>query len=140
MTYEFDGNKYEKASAHQTSWGERMVEFLPLKGTERILDIGCGDGRVTQKLAGRVPEGEVLGIDASKGMITAAKKYESDNLRFKILVVNELSFAEQFDIVFSHAALHWIRDHAPFYKEYINPYVREDMRDSTSQAMVPVRH
>ncbi len=111
MTYEFDGNQYEKASTHQTSWGERMVELLPLNGTERVLDIGCGDGRVTQKIALRVPNGAVLGIDASNGMITSAKKYESENLRFKVLEVNELSFHEQFDVVFSHAALHWVRDH-----------------------------
>ncbi|MFA4915956.1 MAG: methyltransferase domain-containing protein [Syntrophales bacterium] len=112
MAYEFDGKQYEKASAHQTSWGERMVGFLPLKGTERVLDIGCGDGRVTQKLAFRVPNGEVLGVDASNGMIAAAREYESDNLRFEVLEVDELTFHEQFDVVFSHAALHWVRDHA----------------------------
>ncbi|MDD2467695.1 MAG: methyltransferase domain-containing protein [Desulfobulbus sp.] len=111
MTYEFDGKQYKKASVHQTSWGESMVERLPIKGTELILDIGCGDGRVTQKIALRVPDGEVLGIDASNSMIAAAKKYESANLRFKVISVNELSFHEHFDVVFSHAALHWIRDH-----------------------------
>ena len=111
MTFEFDGKQYELASAHQTSWGERMVELLPLRGTERVLDIGCGDGRVTQKLAIRVPRGEVVGIDASIGMITAAREYESDNLRFEVLSVNKLHFHEQFDVVFSHAALHWVTDH-----------------------------
>jgi trans-aconitate methyltransferase len=112
MTYEFDGKQYEKASAHQTSWGERMVELLPLRGTERILDIGCGDGRVTRKLALRVPKGEVLGVDASNNMIAAARQYESANLHFAVLPVEEFSFHEQFDLVFSHAALHWVRDHA----------------------------
>lgn len=111
MTYEFDGNHYEKASLHQTSWGERMVALLPLKGTERILDIGCGDGRVTQKIAVRVPGGEVVGVDASKGMISAARKHETDTLRFEVLEVNGISFHQQFDVVFSHAALHWVRDH-----------------------------
>ena len=111
MIYEFDGKRYKKASAHQTSWGKRMVEFLPLKGTERILDIGCGDGRVTQKLAFRVPNGEVLGVDASNGMIAAAKEYESDNLSFEVLEVDDFIFHEQFDVIFSHAALHWVRDH-----------------------------
>lgn len=117
MTYEFDGNQYEKASSHQTSWGEKMVELLPLEGTERVLDIGCGDGRVTEKIALRVPKGEVLGVDASNGMIAAAKKYESANLRFKVMAVNELSFHEHFDLVFSHAALHWIGDHGVLLKK-----------------------
>ena len=94
-----------------------MVELLPLNGTERVLDIGCGDGRVTQKIALRVPNGAVLGIDASNGMISAAKKYKSDNLRFKLLEVNELSFQEQFDVVFSNAALHWVLDHGMLLKK-----------------------
>ncbi len=100
MIYEFDGKKYEKASAHQTSWGKRMVELLPLKGAERILDIGCGDGRVTQQLASRVPDGEVLGVDASRGMVTAAKEYESNNLRFEVMQATELDFREKFDYQF----------------------------------------
>jgi trans-aconitate 2-methyltransferase len=49
MPYEFDGKQYENASSHQTSRGERMVELMPLKGTEHALDIGCGDGRVDMR-------------------------------------------------------------------------------------------
>ena len=88
MTYEFDGKQYKQASAHQTSWGKELVELLPLKGTERVLDIGCGDGRVTQRLAQRVPNGEVLGIDAADGMILAAKEHESANLRLADIEVD----------------------------------------------------
>jgi len=111
MTYEFDGAQYEKASAHQTSWGERMVELLPLKGTERVLDLGCGDGRVSRTLALRLPRGDVLGVDASNGMIAAAKTYETGNLHFCVMEANRLPFRGQFDIIYSHAALHWVRDH-----------------------------
>lgn len=111
MIYEFDGKQYEKASAHQTSWGESMVALLPLRGDERILDIGCGDGRVTQQLALRVPNGKVLGIDASEGMIAAAREHESGNLGFEVIEASKLAFREEFDLVFSHVALHWIRDH-----------------------------
>ena len=57
MTYEFDGKKYEKASSHQKEWGEKLIEELDLKGTERILDLGCGDGTLTVQLSGLVPEG-----------------------------------------------------------------------------------
>lgn len=120
MTFEFDGKKYEKASTHQTSWGEKMVELLPLKGTERVLDIGCGDGRVTRKIALRVNDGEVLGVDASNGMINAAKKYETQNLHFKVLDILKLDFFEQFDVIFSHAALHWLRDHETLLQNIYN--------------------
>ena len=111
MIYEFDGRQYEKASAHQTRWGEDMVMLMTLGGTEAILDIGCGDGRVTQKLALRVPDGEVMGIDASDSMIAAAKKYESANLHFGVMSVTDLNFQERYDVVFSHAALHWVGNH-----------------------------
>lgn len=45
MTYEFNGKKYEKASGLQREWDERFNQELALKGTERILDLGCGDGK-----------------------------------------------------------------------------------------------
>jgi len=47
MTHEFDGKKYEKASAHQKEWGARLIEELGLRGTEHVLDLGCGDGTLT---------------------------------------------------------------------------------------------
>lgn len=40
--FEFDGSQYEKASAHQTQWGQELISFLSLSGTESILDLGCG--------------------------------------------------------------------------------------------------
>jgi trans-aconitate 2-methyltransferase len=72
MTHEFDGKKYEKASAHQREWGAKLITELELQGSERILDLGCGDGTLTAQIAGLLSKGEVVGIDASKGMIDAA--------------------------------------------------------------------
>lgn len=69
MPYEFDAERYKQASAHQRSWGERLIAELALKGHEHILDLGCGDGRLTAQLAEQVPQGHVLGIDASQNMI-----------------------------------------------------------------------
>jgi trans-aconitate methyltransferase len=111
MAHEFDGRKYEKASAHQKEWGTRLIAELDLQGTERILDLGCGDGTLSAQMAGLVPNGEVVGIDASRGMIEAAQSKERENLRFLLMDINELNYAEQFDVVFSNAALHWIKDH-----------------------------
>ncbi len=67
MTHEFDGKKYEKASDHQKGWGTRLIAELNLKGSERVLDLGCGDGSITAQIADFLPEVEVLGIDASAG-------------------------------------------------------------------------
>jgi len=111
MSYEFDGEKYQKASAHQKEWGSRLIADLDLKGSERILDLGCGDGGLTAQLAARVPEGRVLGIDASLGMIDTAKKHEGENLQFVLKNINELDFEEEFDVVFSNATLNWVKEH-----------------------------
>ncbi len=111
MTHEFDGRKYEKASAHQKEWGARLIAELDLKGNERVLDLGCGDGTLTTQLAALLPKGEVLGIDASRGMIEAALPKAGGNLRFRRLDINDLDFENEFDVVFSNAALHWVKDH-----------------------------
>ena len=112
MAFEFNAEKYKLASAHQKAWGKRLIEELDFKGSERILDLGCGDGALTTMLAHVVPTGMVLGIDASENMITTAKKnHQADNLRFELLDINQIDFTSEFDVVFSNATLHWIKDH-----------------------------
>jgi len=111
MTHEFDGKKYEKASAHQKEWGTKLIAELDLQGTEQILDLGCGDGTLSAQIADLVPNGEVVGIDASRGMIEAAQTKVRKNLRFLLMDIKELNFVERFDLVFSNATLHWIKDH-----------------------------
>ena len=111
ITHEFDGRKYEKASAHQREWGTKLIAELDLHGTERILDLGCGDGALSARIADLVPNGEVTGIDASRGMIEAAQPKGRKNLRFLLMDIDELNYVEQFDVVFSNATLHWIKDH-----------------------------
>jgi trans-aconitate 2-methyltransferase len=111
MAHEFDGNKYKAASAHQKEWGAQLIQELNLSGTERILDLGCGDGALTAQLAMLVPQGSVLGIDASRGMIEAARTHVVDNLAFEVRNISELSFENEFDIVFSNATLHWVKNH-----------------------------
>ena len=116
MAHEFDGQKYEAASGHQKEWGERLIAELNLRGTERILDLGCGDGALTAKLARLVPGGMVVGIDASYGMIEVAKQKQGKNVRFLLMDINNLEFDQEFDIVFSNATLHWVSDHRSLFK------------------------
>ena len=107
MGFEFDGNKYKEASIHQKEWGAKVIMDLPLKGCEKLLDLGCGDGVLTAKIAALLPQGRVLGIDASHGMIQTANEQKANNLAFQQMDINELPFDSEFDIVFSNAALHW---------------------------------
>lgn len=110
-TYEFDGEKYKTASSHQKEWGNSLISQISLRGNEKILDLGCGDGHLTEQLSLLVPDGTVLGIDASVGMIQTAKKLCRDNLDFLHMDIDNLHFSDRFDIIFSNAALHWVKDH-----------------------------
>ncbi len=116
MAYEFDGKKYEQASSHQKEWGTKLISELELKGTESVLDLGCGDGSLSVQIAELLPKGSVLGIDASQGMIDAALPKAKENLHFRRLDINDLDLVEQFDVVFSNATLHWVKDHAKLFQ------------------------
>lgn len=110
-TFEFDGEKYKKASKHQKEWGNGLIAELTLSGNEEILDLGCGDGVLTEQLSQLVPNGKVLGIDASEGMIATAKNRGKSNLEFMQMDINNMNFQNMFDIIFSNAALHWVKNH-----------------------------
>ena len=108
---EFDGKAYSAASKHQKEWGGAMIDELTFRGDERVLDLGCGDGAITAQLADRVPQGQVVGIDSSPRMIETAQGHRRENLSFELMDINDVDFAEPFDLVFSNATLHWIHDH-----------------------------
>lgn len=111
MAFDFDGKKYEKASAHQKEWGDRTIAGISFTGNERVLDLCCGDGVLTSRIAELVPDGEVIGIDGSEGMIAAASEKRRPNLKFFLQDINDIDFENEFDLVFSNAALHWVKDH-----------------------------
>jgi trans-aconitate 2-methyltransferase len=111
MPHEFNGEEYKKASTHQKEWGNKIIAEFKLHGNERILDLGCGDGVLTAELAALVPDGFVQGIDGSRSMIETASKLEKNNLSFKVQDINNLDYVNEFDVVFSNATLHWIKDH-----------------------------
>lgn len=110
--YEFDGEKYKKASVPQREWGKSLISIISLQGDETILDLGCGDGSITEQLALLVPAGKVIGIDASVGMIQTAQEICRENLAFVHMDMNDLHYSNQFDLIFSNAALHWVKDHS----------------------------
>ena len=85
MAHEFDGKKYEQASSHQKEWGSKLIAELELKGNERVLDLGCGDGVLSAHIAELLPDGKVVGIDASQGMIDVALPKAKDNLHFVLM-------------------------------------------------------
>jgi trans-aconitate 2-methyltransferase len=106
---------YAANSVVQQTWARELITKLHLRGDEHILDIGCGDGKVTAEIARVVTRGLVTGIDASPQMIKFAKKTfppsQISNLKFQIADARKISFGKKFDGIFSNAALHWVDDH-----------------------------
>ena len=114
-TIKWNAADYAANSAVQQTWARELIAKLKLAGDEHILDVGCGDGKVTAELARAVPRGSVTGMDASPQMIEFAKKTfptrKFPNLRFRVMDARKIKFDRQFDLVFSNAALHWVDDH-----------------------------
>ena len=117
MSYKWDAEEYQASSSNQKKWGEELLSKIDFKGYEKVLDISCGDGKITAYIAQKVPQGFVVGIDSSEDMINLAKRnFPSNthsNLAFIVKDAREIDFEEGFDIVFSNACLHWIVDHLP---------------------------
>ncbi|MGQ9476216.1 MAG: class I SAM-dependent methyltransferase [Actinomycetota bacterium] len=112
--YRWDAKDYRHFSSQQKKWGRELMDKLSLRGDEDILDLGCGDGMLAAELAERVPRGSVLGVDVSPEMIHHARHayppHHYPNLSWEVVDACSLPFAECFDVVFSNAVLHWIRD------------------------------
>ncbi|SDN71437.1 class I SAM-dependent methyltransferase [Vreelandella arcis] len=85
--------------------GDEVLRLLAPKQGERILDLGCGDGQLTERIAKR--GAEVLGIDTSEEMVSAAK---ARGLNARLIDAYQMPFDQEFDAVFSNATLHWMLD------------------------------
>jgi trans-aconitate 2-methyltransferase len=111
----WNAGDYHEHSAQQTLWATDLLRRLDLKGDERILDIGCGDGKVTAEIARGLPRGTVVGIDSSAEMIAFARETfgSAANLQFQQGDARVLNFDAAFDRVVSFSCLHWIADHRP---------------------------
>ncbi|HUR27075.1 MAG TPA: methyltransferase domain-containing protein [Planctomycetota bacterium] len=96
-------------ASHSFVWklAGQVCALLDAKPGERILDLGCGTGHLTQQLADA--GATVVGLDASREMIEQARR-EHPGLRFELGDAHELEMHESFDAVFSNAALHWMLD------------------------------
>jgi trans-aconitate methyltransferase len=110
--------EYAKNSTAQQVWAKELIARLHLEGHEVLLDVGCGDGKITAEVARVVPQGFVMGIDSSAVFVDYARgHYPSSvypNLQFAQMDARHLVFDRSFDIIFSNATLHWVDDHRAF--------------------------
>jgi trans-aconitate 2-methyltransferase len=113
---EWNAPEYSRIAALQEAMAAEVLTLLRLQGMERVLDLGCGNGNVTAEIAVRVPHGSVVGVDSSPAMIAFASTHfgpnTHPNLRFQTCDIRQVPFREEFDLVVSFNALHWIPDQA----------------------------
>jgi trans-aconitate 2-methyltransferase len=111
---EWDAKAYSERNALQKWLADSHLAQLELDGTERVLDVGCGDGKVTAEIARRLKTGSVLAIDPSTRMIAFAQAHfarlEYPNLVFAVGDATALTYRREFDLIISFNALHWVRD------------------------------
>ena len=116
---EWNAETYHRVSTPQFDWGTVVLARLPLEGDECVLDVGCGTGRLTERLVERLPRGRVVGIDQSSNMVRVAREYLlPKGLRIQLLVADAsaLPIREQADAVFSTATFHWVLDHPRLFR------------------------
>jgi trans-aconitate 2-methyltransferase len=107
---EWNTELYRERSSLQQTMAAEVLQDLDVTSSERVLDVGCGDGRITSEIARRVPNSYVVGVDASSNMIELASQKIGTNLRFKVADARLLPFNHEFDLVVSFNALHWIHE------------------------------
>ncbi len=112
---EWNATTYHRVSGPQLAWGQAVLDRLPLRGDELVLDVGCGTGRLTTLLLDRLPHGRAIGLDFSANMLATARRElpagQRDRARFVHADAAALPFRERADAIFSTATFHWVLDH-----------------------------
>ena len=105
----WDTELYESRHSFVWQYGEALLDLLAPQPGERILDLGCGTGQLTDKIAST--GADVIGLDASPDMIGQARQ-NYPRLTFTLQDATAMQWENEFDAVFSNAALHWMLDAA----------------------------
>jgi trans-aconitate 2-methyltransferase len=103
----WNASAYDSGHSFVWKYGEEVLELLAPRPGERVLDLGCGTGHLTNQIAAR--GALAVGLDKSPEMIERARTLYP-KLRFEIGDATGFEFSEPFDAVFSNAAIHWMKD------------------------------
>ncbi|HEY3019441.1 MAG TPA: methyltransferase domain-containing protein [Solirubrobacteraceae bacterium] len=107
----WDATTYDVLSDPHVKWAEAVLERLPLRGDETVLDAGCGSGRVTELLVDRLPRGRVIAVDGDANMVAKARERLGGRAEVAQQDLLELRVEEPVDAIFSNAVFHWVPDH-----------------------------
>jgi len=118
----WDAETYDTVSSIQEAWGSKVVGWRIWQGSEKVMDAGCGTGRLTKVLAGKVPSGVVYAVDIDHNMIQVASRNLKDagNVKFIESDISTANLPSKVDVVFSNAAIHWVHDHRRPFENFWN--------------------
>jgi trans-aconitate methyltransferase len=103
-TQDWKADRYAEHAHFVPTLGQAVLDLLNPQPGERVLDLGCGDGVLSEKI--KASGATVVGVDASADMVAAAKRRGIDA---RVMDAFALNFDAEFDAVFSNAALHWMK-------------------------------
>lgn len=130
-------SEYSRHSRLQFEFAHMMIRNANIKPTDRILDIGCGDGKITADMAALVKKGQVIGTDISSQMIHfATRTHVQNNLGFMVMDAEINVFRKQFELVTSFCCLHWVRRQLAALKGIKSALVD----NGRAVLLVPLRH
>jgi len=105
----WDPAQYLKFQAERFAPFADLLQLVRVRPGLRVVDLGCGTGELTARLAEALPGSDVLGLDSAPRMLERARKHERPGLRFEQGDLRELQ--GEWDLIFSHAAIQWADDH-----------------------------
>ena len=108
---DWNAESYQRVSAPLEAMGREVLDRLELRGDERVLDAGCGTGRVTAALLERLPRGAVVAVDGSPAMVAEAQERLGTRADVRVADLTELVLEAPVDAILSTATFHWIGDH-----------------------------
>lgn len=111
MSVDWNAEHYHRVSGPMEEMGLAVLDRLPLRGNETVLDAGCGTGRVTAHLIERLPRGRVIAVDASAAMVREARAYLDGRADVRQADLLELELDPPVDAILSTATFHWVLDH-----------------------------
>ncbi len=105
----WEPDRYEQFKNERYAPFDDLLGLVDVRARLRAIDLGCGTGELTRRLADALPDSDVLGIDSSSEMLARARERERPGLRFELRRIEDAEGA--WDLIFSNAALQWVDDH-----------------------------
>ena len=123
---EWNATLYDNKYDFVAEYGKGLLEYIPQNKNQCILDLGCGTGTLIVQLNNLAKT--VIGVDQSESMIKKAQEQYS-NIEFRVCDALALPFESQFDVVFSNAVFHWIKDHEKGLENWMRQFFASELEE-----------